>query len=336
MNKKIITSAHGGGGTATKEIIDIVREYLGNPVLDQLGDSALLNLDSTEIAFTTDSYVIDPIVFPGGDIGKIAVCGTVNDIAMEGAKPLYMSLSLILEEGLEFELLERVIASVSSAARKADVLVVTGDTKVVEHGRAGGGLFINTAAVGRRYEGRNTSVSNAAPGDLVVVTGTLGDHGVTIINEREELDLESDLQSDVAPLNTLVDELLTSVPGIKSLRDPTRGGLAAALCDIAGASKAGIEIEEDKIKVKREVKAACDLLGFDPLNIANEGKAVIVCSEDSAEKVLEICRDNEFGRESVLIGRVVSEHPETVVLRTRMGGKRIVDMPRGENLPRIC
>ncbi|HMA75745.1 MAG TPA: hydrogenase expression/formation protein HypE [Candidatus Krumholzibacteriaceae bacterium] len=336
MNRKIITSAHGGGGTATKEIIDIAREYLGNPALDQLGDSALLDLDGTGIAFTTDSYVIDPIFFPGGDIGKIAVCGTVNDIAMEGAKPLYMSLSLILEEGLEFELLERVIASVASAAREAGVLVVTGDTKVVEHGRAGGGLFINTAAVGRRYEGCDTSVSNAAPGDLVVVTGTIGDHGVTIINEREELELESGLKSDVAALNTLVEELLTSVPGIKSLRDPTRGGLAAALCDIAGASKAGIEIEEVKIKVKREVKAACDLLGFDPLNIANEGKAVIVCSEDSADEVLKICRDNEFGRESVLIGSVVSEHPETVVLRTTMGGKRIVDMPRGENLPRIC
>jgi hydrogenase expression/formation protein HypE len=336
MRKKIITSAHGGGGTATKEIIDIIREYLGNPILDQLDDSALLSLDSKEIAFTTDSYVINPVIFPGGDIGKIAVCGTVNDLAMQGAKPRYISLSLILEEGLEFELLERIISSIAEAAEKADVQVVTGDTKVVEHGRAGGNLFINTAAIGQRYEGCDTRVKNAAVGDLVIVTGTLGDHGITIINERENFNLKSDLQSDVAPLNTLAHEVLTVVPGIHCMRDPTRGGLAAALCDIAESSEVGVKIQENVIPVKKSVSAACALLGFDPLNIANEGKAVIVCTEDSADRVLEICRRNEFGRNAALIGKVVSEHPKIVVMETRQGGTRIVDMPRGENLPRIC
>jgi len=343
MKNDIILMGHGGGGGLTKQLIDeIIVAELGNPVLAPLDDGACFPSPGENLVMTTDSYVIDPIVFPGGDIGGLAVCGTVNDLAMQGARPVCLSLALIIEEGLPVSELATIVRSVGETARAAGVDVVTGDTKVVEgppsrHGEEQhGGIFINTTGLGVRPAGVDTSVANAVTGDVVLVTGTLGDHGMAIMNRREGLGLESTLVSDMGCLAEMIGILLEAVPEVHCLRDPTRGGLAAALCDVASSSKCCIRLDEKALPVRDEVRGACSLLGMEPLNVANEGKAVVVCPADLAEKALEVLRGHEHGREACKVGEITAEPPGMVLLRTTAGGERIVDVPTGEDLPRIC
>ncbi len=332
----IILLSHGGGGTRTSELLkSVILPVLDNPVLAKLDDAACLSLPSSELAFTTDSYVVKPLFFPGGDIGRLAVCGTVNDLAMQGSKPRYLGLGLILEEGLRVADVRRVVESIARAAKEAEVEVVTGDTKVVERS-AGGGLFINTSGIGIRRAGVDTHVSNARPGDVVIVSGSVGDHGVAVMSAREGLNFQAHIESDVAPLAGMIGRLLDAVPGVRCLRDPTRGGLAAALNDIARASSVCVRIREQAIPVREEVRGACSLLGFDPLEVANEGKALIVCGAADEERVLAALRADPLGGEARAIGCVTADPRGRVLLETALGGERMVDVPTGENLPRIC
>lgn len=336
-NDDIILMGHGGGGKLTGILIrDLILKHLGNPILARLDDGACLDLPSGQVVFTTDSYVIDPIFFPGGDIGEIAVCGTVNDLVMQGARPLYLSLSLIIQEGLLISDLERIIISIRDAASKVGVQIVTGDTKVVDGSDPKGGIYINTAGIGERLPGVDVSVANAREGDVVIVTGTIGDHGVAIMNEREGLGMRSSLESDTAPLWGMMEALFVDPSLLHCLRDPTRGGVAAAVCDMAEASSCSIRLNEAALPVKDEVKGACGLLGLEPLNIANEGKALIVCAAERQEYVLETLRGHELGKNACVIGEVLASPSGRVVLTTRSGGERIVDVPAGEDLPRIC
>lgn len=331
---ELVLLAHGGGGLYTKQLIkNIILRHLNNPILAQLDDSACLTLPSTELVFTTDSYVVDPIFFPGGDIGKLSVCGTINDLAMQGGIPRYLSLGLILEEGLPLRDFEQIIISIGEASRQTGVTVVTGDIKVVERGK-GNGIFINTAGIGVRREGISVHVSKAQAGDSVLISGTLGDHGMAIMSRR--LKFETELISDVAPLWAMLEPLFKENIAIHCLRDPTRGGVASALCDIAEASSAGIYLEETALPVRREVRGACDLLGLDPLNVANEGKALIICTRDDAERALGLLRTSPLGKEARIIGTVRAHSPGLVLLKTRLGGERIIETPAGEDLPRIC
>jgi hydrogenase expression/formation protein HypE len=332
-----ILLAHGGGGQLTNQLIRrIILPQFDNPVLSELGDSARLDLPSASICFTTDSYVVKPLFFNGGDIGKLAVCGTINDLAVSGARPLALTLSLIIEEGLELSVLERILQSVGSTARQNGVSIVTGDTKTVERGSADG-LFINTAGIGIRLPNADVGMSKIAVGDKVLINGSIGDHGMTILSQRKGIAFESQLQSDCAALADLTCTLFEKVGGIKFMRDPTRGGLAATLNEIVEGSRLGIEICEVDIPVKPSVRAAADMLGFDVLGIANEGKFVAVISPDAADECLRICRGHELGRDAALIGEVVaSEDLPLVELRTRIGGRRVVQMPYGRELPRIC
>lgn len=330
-----ILLAHGSGGKLSHDLVeDNFVPLFDNAFLSKLDDSAVFEL-SGRLAFTTDSYVVSPIFFPGGDIGRLAVCGTVNDLAMSGAAPRYLSISLIIEEGLPMSDLRRIMASVQEAAQEAGVKVVTGDTKVVNKGSADG-LFVNTAGVGVIAQGVDISGSNARPGDRVILSGTIGDHGIAVISQREGLKFSSPVKSDCAPLNGLVAEMLECGAEIRCLRDPTRGGLASTLNEFATSSNVGIGIEEETIPVGESVQAACELLGFDPLYVANEGKLVAVVADDGVDKLLDIMRCNRYGAQSAVIGRVVSEHLGRVVMRTVMGASRIVDMLVGEQLPRIC
>ena len=328
--------AHGGGGLRSRQLLqDVILPELGNDILLQLDDAACVPSPGPDLALTTDSYVVRPLFFPGGDIGRLAVCGTANDLAMQGAEPRYLTLGLILEEGLEIEVVRRVVRSMAHAAAEAAVKIVTGDTKVIER-RTGDGLFINTAGVGARRAGVDTHVSRARPGDVVLVSGTLGDHGMAVMSAREGWGLKGALESDAAPLGDLVRTLLDAVPGVRCLRDPTRGGLAAALNDIAEASASGIRLEEAALPVRPAVRGACDLLGMDPLNVANEGKAVVVCAKEDAGRALAALQSHPLGREAAVIGEVRTEPAGRVLLRTRLGGERRVDVPAGEDLPRIC
>jgi hydrogenase expression/formation protein HypE len=326
--------AHGSGGRLSRDLIMDFLPELTNPILDRLDDSAIFEL-SGRVAFTTDSYTVNPLFFPGGDIGRLAVCGTVNDLSMIGAKPLYLSLAFIIEEGLAVADLKKILASIRETASETEVKIVTGDTKVVERGSADR-IFINTAGVGVVPEGVDISASNARPGDKVIVSGTIGDHGIAVLSQREGLRLQVPVPSDCAPLNGMVAEMLAVSENIHCLRDPTRGGLASTLNDFALQSSIGIKIEEDKIPVDRAVLAACELLGFDPLYIANEGKLVAVVALEDAEKVLNKIKLNKYGAEVAVIGEVVTEHPGKVVMKTSLGASRIVDIPVGELLPRIC
>ena len=332
-----ILLAHGGGGQLTYELIrQHILPRFKNDILAKLGDSAELNLDSKSVCFTTDSYVVKPLFFPGGDIGKLAVCGTVNDLAVAGSRPVALALSLIIEEGFEFELLEKILASISRSAKENNVDIVTGDTKTVETGAAEK-IFINTAGIGVRLPGANLGIEKIAAGDKIIINGTIGDHGLTIISQREGIKFQSQLQSDCAGIAGLTCEMLESVSGIKFMRDPTRGGLAAALNEISRASALSIEINEPDIPVKPVVQAAADMLGFDVLTIANEGKFIAVVSPESATKCLEICRNHPLGKDANIIGRVVeTRDTPTVELVTRISGRRIVQMPYGRELPRIC
>jgi len=318
-------------------------------MLSRLDDSATVPLhalladlgavEGAKLAFTTDSYVVSPIFFPGGDIGKLAVCGTVNDLAMSGARPLFLSAGYILEEGLPLAQLEQVVTSMADTALGAGVQIVTGDTKVVDHGSADK-LFINTAGVGIVPAGIEMGSDLVQQGDVVLLSGTLGDHGMTIMSQREGLRFDSPLKSDCAPLNGLVASMLeagdVAAGAIHCLRDPTRGGLASALNEVAGKSQVGIEIEESTVPVCDAVRAACELLGLDPLYVANEGKLVAFVAPNAVEQVLEAMRRHPLGREAAIVGRVLSEHPGRVVLRTPLGARRILDMMVGEQLPRIC
>jgi hydrogenase expression/formation protein HypE len=331
----IVLLAHGSGGKLSHELISQhVLPFLANPILQQLDDSAILNLNG-RAAFTTDSFVVSPLFFPGGDIGKLAVCGTVNDLSMVGAKPLYLSLALIIEEGLSFDLLDGVMESVSGAAWEAGVTIVTGDTKVVNHGSADK-MFINTAGIGLIPEGADVSGSNARPGDKVLVSGTLGDHGVAVMAQRQGLRFKVPVESDCAPLNSLVAEMLKYPGAIHSLRDPTRGGLATTLNELASQSKVGLRIFEDKIPLRESVSSACAMLGLDPLYVANEGKLVAIVAEDTAEAILELMKRHRYGKDSAIIGEILAEHPGRVVMKTSLGASRILDMLSGELLPRIC
>jgi hydrogenase expression/formation protein HypE len=334
MSDRILL-AHGSGGRLAHDLIEkVLLKPLSNPLLDRLDDSAVVPF-SGRLAFTTDSYVVNPIFFPGGDIGKLAVCGTVNDLSMVGATPLYLSLAFIIEEGLPLDELERVLVSVEAAAREAQVQIVTGDTKVVNKGSADR-LFVNTAGVGRVPEGIDISGSNGQPGDKVILSGTIGDHGIAVLSQREGLGFSTKLESDCAPLNGLVTEMMAASKRIHSMRDPTRGGLATTLNELAAQSKVGIRIEEEKVPVRDEVRGACEMLGIDPLYVANEGKLVALVHPEDAEAVLERMRHHRYGKNAAIIGEVRPDHPGRVVMKTTLGASRIVDMLVGDPLPRIC
>ncbi len=334
--KKILL-AHGGGGRLTANLIkDSILPKFSNEILAELADAASLQLDSGSVCFTTDSYVVKPLFFNGGDIGKLAVCGTINDLAVAGAKPAALSLSLILEEGFEIDVLDRILASAAEAAAGAGVSIVAGDTKVVETGAADG-IFINTAGIGTKLPAVNLSVGQIEPGDRIIINGSIGDHGMTIISQREGIKFESQLESDCASVAPLTCKILENPAGLKFMRDPTRGGLAATVNEITNASGHSIALYEKDIPIKPMVQAAADMLGFDLLDIANEGKVVIVAGADIADKVLDICKGHPLGKDASIIGEVVeSEDGPIVELITRVGGRRIVQMPYGRELPRIC
>ncbi len=334
MTDKILL-AHGSGGRLAHRLIDeVVIAALGNPILDRLDDAAVLDLEG-RIAFTTDSYVVSPIFFPGGDIGRLAVCGTINDLSTSGARPRYLSLSLIVEEGLPREALARVLASIQVTAEEAGVAIVTGDTKVVERGSVDR-LYINTAGVGEIPAGIDLSGRNARPGDLVLLSGSIGDHGIAVMSVREGLRFGTALTSDCAPLSGLVADMIAASEKIRCLRDPTRGGLATTLNELAGQSGVRIVVEEEKIPVKEEVVAACEMLGFDPLYVANEGKLVAVVDPQDAERVLAAMHETPYGKEAAIIGRIEDGPSGRVAMRTRLGATRLVDMLVGDLLPRIC
>jgi hydrogenase expression/formation protein HypE len=341
MSDERVLLAHGSGGKLSHDLVQhLFLRHFGNPALRHLDDSAVLDIavqGSVRLAFTTDSYVVSPLFFPGGDIGKLSVCGTVNDLSMSGARPLWLSAGFIIEEGLPLADLERIVASMASTAERAGVQVVTGDTKVVDRGSADR-IFINTAGVGVIAPGVELGGERACPGDAVLLSGTVGDHGMTILTQREGLLFDSPLQSDCAPLNGLVASLLAAVgPGrVHVLRDPTRGGLATTLNEIASASKAGIEIEEESIPVREAVRAACELLGLDPLYVANEGKLIAIVEQSAAQRALAALRQDPLGADAVLIGHVSDRGPGRVVLRTSLGARRVLSMLMGEQLPRIC
>jgi len=333
--------AHGGGGRAMRELIDkLILPAFDNPRLAMLEDQARVGLGSLaehgdRLAFTTDSYVVAPLFFPGGDIGKLAICGTVNDLAMSGATPLFLSCGLIIEEGLPTADLERVLASMAEQARAAGVQVVTGDTKVVNRGAADK-LFINTAGIGVIARGVEIAATRARPGDVVIVNGTLGDHGVAILVARNELELQSNIISDCQPLHSLVQAMLAACPDIRCLRDATRGGLATVLNEFAVSSKVGIRLQERALPLKPEVRGACEMLGLDVLYMANEGKLVAVVPHEAAAAVLAAMRAHPAGVASAVVGEVLAEPAGHVVLNTVFGGERVVDMLVGEQLPRIC
>jgi hydrogenase expression/formation protein HypE len=330
-----ILLAHGSGGRLSHELVErMFIPLLGNPALNKLDDSAIFEA-AGRLAFTTDSYVVNPIFFPGGDIGKLAICGTVNDLSMSGAKPLYLSLSAIIEEGLRISDLEQIVQSVKKATEEAEVIVIAGDTKVVERGQADR-LFLTTSGIGVIPPGVDISGANARAGDKVMLSGTIGDHGMAIMSQREGLRFAVTLESDCAPLNKLVSQILDISPRIHCLRDPTRGGLATTLNELARQSGVGIAVREADIPVKEEVRAACELLGLDPLYLANEGKMVAVVHPADADEVLGRVRQNAHGQDAALIGEVTSQHPGKVVIQTRLGPSRIVGMLSGELLPRIC
>ncbi|NIO16816.1 MAG: hydrogenase expression/formation protein HypE [Deltaproteobacteria bacterium] len=335
MPERIILS-HGDGGRRTRELIDrIFLKKYSNPILSPLYDSGFLELLSGDIAFTTDSYVVTPPFFPGGDIGKLAICGTVNDLSVCGAKPIALSCSLILEEGFPLELLEKIADSIAKSSAQCEVPVVCGDTKVVEKGK-GDGIFINTSGIGVISGGWRPRPENIKRGDRVLITGTMGDHGIAVLVARKEMMLKGDIQSDVAPLSPLLLPLINKFgENIKFLRDPTRGGVGVTLNEIAGNVTGRIILDESSLPVRTSVRGVCEILGFDPLYLANEGKAIIIADESISSEVLQYLKNNPLGKESALIGEI-GEGEGPVMLKTSLGGMRVIDYPVGEQLPRIC
>jgi len=334
-NYPTIVMGHGSGGGMMADLIEhLFAPAFDNEFLAQMGDSTMLELPAGKIAFTTDSFVVNPLFFPGGNIGELAVYGTVNDLAMRGAMPLYLSAGFILEEGLPMETLGNIVSAMAAASKKAGVKIVTGDTKVVQKGH-GDGIYINTAGIGTLMVGQDIGPRNARPGDVVLVNGTMGDHGIAVMSVREGLTFETEIRSDTAPLFSLVEKMVAAGK-IHCLRDATRGGLAAVLNELAGSSNVGIEFDELKVPIRPEVNAACEMLGLDPFYIANEGKLVAILPEVDANSVLSVMCESEYGRNAAIIGRVVSDHPGLVTAKTSIGGMRVVDVPAGELLPRIC
>lgn len=317
-------------------ISDVFIRHFANEILSEQTDSAILSVGSSEIAFTTDSFVIHPLFFPGGNIGKLAVCGTVNDLAVSGSEPLYISVSFIIEEGFPISELEIIVEALAAEAKKAGVLIVTGDTKVVNKGKCDK-LFINTAGIGRmRKEDRLISkAEDIQPGDVIIINGTIGDHGMAVMNARESFNFKTTVESDCASLNHMIRQMLDK-SAVKFMRDPTRGGVATVLNELVEKIQLGIEIDETSLPINKGVQAMCELLGFDPLHIANEGKVVIVASENEAESILKSLQNHELGKRSTIIGRIVSDHPGRVVLKNETGGRRIIDSLSGDLLPRIC
>jgi len=334
--KDTVLLGHGSGGKLSAELIrDVFLPVFGNPVLSRLDDQAILHVNAGRLAFTTDSFVVKPLFFPGGDIGTLAVNGTVNDLAMGGATPLYLSAAFIVEEGFAIPELRRIAYSMRDAAASAGVQIVTGDTKVVEKGK-GDGLFITTTGIGVVREGIDLSSNRLQPGDKVLLSGSIGDHGIAILAHREGLEFESTIASDSAALHTLVSDMLDVSDQIRCMRDPTRGGLSSTCNEIAAQSHVGIELDELNIPVKEQVRGACELLGFDPMYVANEGKLVAIVGASDAERVLDAMRRHPLGREAQIIGTVSSDDPGLVTMVTLLGTKRIVDMLSGDQLPRIC
>ena len=331
-----IVLAHGSGGRLSRELVEAVfLKSFSNPALLPLEDAAEVRLGGVKLAFTTDSYVVSPVEFPGADIGRVAVCGTVNDLAVKGARPAALSAGFILEEGFPVRLLERICASMRRAAAEAGVSIVTGDTKVVEKGHADG-IFINTSGVGLIPAACRLSSARVRPGDLVIVSGNLADHGVAVMNARNKLGLEGGVKSDAAPLNGLIAAALKAAPGIRAIRDITRGGLATVLNEVSGACGFGVEVEEDAVPVSAAVKNACALLGLDPLYVANEGKIVLFVPRLQADRALCALRRHKYGLKAAIAGRVLADKPPQVRLRTSIGGTRVMLMLEGEQLPRIC
>ena len=331
-----IVLGHGSGGRLSADLLkQIFLPAFENEILSALEDQATVRVNGTRLAFTTDAFVVRPLFFPGGDIGKLAICGTINDLAVGGARPLFISAAFILEEGLPLADLRRIVASMREACQAAGVTLVAGDTKVVDRGK-GDKMFITTSAVGVVPEGVSLSISAARPGDRILVSGTVGDHGMAVMSTREGLEFESELKSDCAALHGLTDAMVRACPAIRCMRDPTRGGLASALNELAKASRVGIKIHEAAIPIRPEVKAACEILGLDPLYVANEGKLLAVAPAREAEQLLQAMRAHPFGTEAALIGEVLSEHPGTVTIKSVAGGERLVTLLAGEQLPRIC
>ena len=331
-----ILLGHGSGGRLSAELVQrlFLPAFL-NSALARLDDQAIISVNGSRLAFTTDSFVVKPLFFPGGDIGSLAVHGTVNDLAMGGAQPLCLSVAFILEEGLPMETLRRVVESLRASAAGCGVQVVTGDTKVVEKG-CGDGLFLNTSGIGLVAAGVELSANRARPGDRVLLSGSVGDHGICVLAQREELKFETALESDTAALHTLVAAMLAAGDGIRCLRDPTRGGLASTCNEIAAQSRVGMELDESSIPVREEVRGACEMLGLDPLYVANEGKLVAIVAPESAGPVLAAMRAHPLGRDARMIGAITAQHPGLVTMRTPLGTNRIVDMLAGDQLPRIC
>jgi len=335
MEKKQILLGHGSGGLLTHQLIkDVFLSRLKNPVLSELGDSAYLDYRQ-RLAFTTDSFVVSPLFFPGGDIGKLAVCGTINDLVMMGAAPQYLSLAMIIEEGLELSLLERITDSISRAAKEAGVMIATGDLKVVERG-ACDKLFINTAGIGKMISKEKLSSKRLSPGDKIIITGNIGQHGLAVLTRRRSLEFDFQIKSDCAALNHLLLPLLKKTNAVKFMRDPTRGGLATTLNEVTQASHLGIEIDEKNIPLSPQVRAACELMGIDPLYVANEGAAILIVRQSAANKVLSFLRKHTLAKNSRVIGSVVNRHAGKVVLRTLLNTQRVIDMLTSEPLPRIC
>ncbi len=332
-----VVMGHGGGGKLSAELVEhLFVPAFQNDALAQLSDSAVVDIAGGRIAISTDSYVVRPLFFPGGNIGELAINGTVNDLAMSGAKPLYLTAGFIIEEGLAMDRLGAVVNSMAAAAKRAGVQIVTGDTKVVDKGH-GDQLFVNTAGVGVIADGVQIGPSRARPGDMVLVSGTLGDHGMAIMSVREGLEFETVIRSDSAPLNGLVEALMAAAPGaVHVLRDPTRGGVASSLNEIAGKSGVGIQLDERALPVKPDVQAACELLGMDPIYVANEGKLLAIVAREHADALLAVMRAHEFGRDAAIIGTVTDQHPGLLTARTAIGGTRVIPMQLGEQLPRIC
>ncbi len=338
---KQIVLGHGSGGKLTAELIDkVFRPAFANPILDKLDDQAVVQVNGTRLAFTTDSFVVTPIFFPGGDIGRLAINGTVNDLAMSGARPLYLAAAFILEEGLPADDLRRVVESMRDAANEAGVLLVTGDTKVVNRGK-GDQVFITTTGLGVIDRPVEISADRARPGDKIILSGFIGDHGMAIMSQRENLEFEGAIESDCAPLHGLVNVMLEvtgsdGLPTIHCLRDPTRGGVATTLNEIAGRSQVGMLLQERDIPVRDTVKGACEILGLDPLYVANEGKLVAIVAAEAADEIVQPHAPAPLGGEAVVIGEVVADHAGMVLMKTEIGGTRVLDVMFGEQLPRIC
>ena len=338
MKQEKILLGHGSGGELSHELIsELFVKYFSNPILDNQGDSALLEIVEKNISFTTDSFVVDPVFFPGGNIGKLAIAGTVNDLAVSGALPKYLSCGFILEEGLLFSDLEKIVKTMAEEAEKAGVKIVTGDTKVVDKGKCDK-VFINTTGIGILEE-KYRSISsghNIKVGDKIIINGSIGDHGMAIMAKRNDLNLTSDIESDCACLNHLIKDVLDGGVDVKFMRDATRGGLSTVLNEIVKSRDFGLEIQEEFIPVKENVRGICELLGFDPIYVANEGKVVMVVPEEQADKTIEIIKKSPFGEDASVIGEITEAHPGKGWMLTSIGGKRIIDMLAGEQLPRIC